>query len=143
MKSITWISGHLYLSLEIISVTLLKNIQLIVPTTFGNIFWSKYCSRDNAYLSWKLLTCEWFQALNCGGYKSINKNSQQSFKRKKGHSSMLNQKSFQMFSSLTSFKTKVVECINLLLPATLINWQGSEEEKSNALLNWDFQYFQK
>jgi hypothetical protein len=48
---------------------------------------------------------------------------------------MLNQNLFKCFSSLASLKTKVVECINLLLQATLINWQGLEEEKSNALLN--------
>ena len=48
---------------------------------------------------------------------------------------MLNQKSFQMFFSLASLKTKVVECTSLLLQATLINWQSLEEEKKKKKKN--------
>ena len=48
---------------------------------------------------------------------------------------MLNQNIFKCFSSLASLKTKVVECINFLLQATIVIWQSLVEEKSNALLN--------
>ena len=63
------------------------------------------------------------------------KNSQKGLKGKGGHSLMLNQNLFKCFSSLASFKTKVVECINLLLQATLKIWQSLVKEKSHALLN--------
>jgi hypothetical protein len=48
---------------------------------------------------------------------------------------LLNQIVFKCFSGLTSFKTEVVECINLLLHAPPIFWQSLGEEKSNTLLN--------
>ena len=52
---------------------------------------------------------------------------------------MLNQNLFKCFSSLAILKTKVVECINLLLQATLLIWQSLVEEKSSALLKRIFQ----